>query len=152
MGRLIIANNHRERALGCRIRGAASHGGGRIRDDCRRNLRLANLREETLNTGQELDRLLRQSLVHLRHQQIVNLLVRQVHAALAQAIQGELHRQAQAVEGVLLGPGAAKFCGESHLCGSPYGLGIDEGSVVVEENGGGEDVRSRHALSLPVYS
>ena len=68
VGGLIVANNHRERALGCRVRGAASHGGGRVRDDCRRNLRLVNLREETLNAGQEFDRLLRQGFVHLRHQ------------------------------------------------------------------------------------
>ena len=80
---LIVANNHRERALGCRGRGAASHGGGRVRDDGGRNLRIVNLREETLNAGQELDRLLRQGLAHLCHQSIVNLLVRQVHAALA---------------------------------------------------------------------
>ena len=91
MGGLIVANNHRERALGRRIRGAASHGGGRVRDDGGRNLRIVNLREETLNAGQEFDRLMCQGLAHLRHQSIVNLLVRQVYSAFAQAIQGELH-------------------------------------------------------------
>ena len=51
VGGLIVANNHRERALGCRVRGAARYGSGRIGDDSRRNLRLANLREEALNAG-----------------------------------------------------------------------------------------------------
>ena len=151
MSGLIVTDNDRERALGCCIGGALRHGGGCIRDDSRRNLRLAHLRKETFNTGQELDRLVRQGLAHLRHQSIVNLLVRQVHAALAQTIQSELHGQAQAVEGVLLGPGATEICGESNLGGGPDGFGVNQGAVVVEENGGGEGVRSRHLLSLPVY-
>ncbi len=89
---------------------------------------------------------MRQSIMHLRHKTFINLFVRQVYAALAQAIQSELHGQTQAIEGVLFGPGATKFCGESNLCGSPYGFGVDEGSVVVEENGGGEGVRSRQVI------
>jgi len=51
-----------------RTRGAARRGGGRVRDDGGRNLRIVNLREETLNAGQELDSLLRQGFVHLCHQ------------------------------------------------------------------------------------
>ncbi|CNJ20149.1 Uncharacterised protein [Mycobacterium tuberculosis] len=84
--------------------------------------------------------------MHLRHKTFINLFVRQVHAALAQAIQGELHGQTQAVEGVLLGPCATEICSESNLSGSPYGFGVDQGSVVVEEDGGGEGVRSRHVI------
>ena len=94
---------------------------------------------------------MRKGLAHLRHQSIVNLLVRQVYAALAQAIQGELHGQAQAVEGVLLGPDAAEICGKFLFRGGPDGFGVNQGAVVVEENRGGEGVRSRHLLSLPVY-
>ena len=91
VGGLVVANNDRECALGCGIGGAARNGGGGVRDDSCGDVCVAHLAQEGFDARQEFNLSVGKGLAHLSYEQVVDLLVRQVHAALAQAIQGELH-------------------------------------------------------------
>ena len=54
-------------------------------------MRVADLAQERFDAVQKFDLAMREGLPYLAHEQIVNLLVGQVYAALTQAVQGELH-------------------------------------------------------------
>ena len=131
---LIITNNNRERSLRGGISRALSHRSRSICNYCRRDTRITNLHQKTLNPGQKLHRRIRQCRTHLTHQPIINLLIRQVHPALTQPIQRELHGITQAIQGVLRGPHTTKLRRQLNLRGCPHRLSINQRAIMIKKN------------------
>ena len=95
---------------------------------------------------------MRQCLTNLGNQALINLLIRQINSAFAQAVKRKFHGKPQTIQGILLGPGAAELGRQSNLRGSPHRLGIHKRAVMVEKNCGGKRRIIRHRLSLPGIS